>query len=588
MNSDTEDDPFPRGWDDREEDLPVVDPETRDPVPLSIGDVHPLLSELDEHELDECCRIAIGLEDHTYVAALPVRIDQQGEVMLVAIPLGVISEKRQPQSPKGLSPVKKGVRCHAQGPGKAAPKADVLFLCLGDEVFAAGRVCDWAAAAAQEEGRSAIAFGRSKTAWPLGAEIAAAAMQLGYVGGEDEAWFTASDAPLAPASVDQQQRPGALRRPKEGPDDDLRKRMDKLETHLAALAAAVTRPQAGTAPTPPNGPSGDEDDGRGVGRRGVTWTKPVGERAAPSLRDVRGSLAKPKLDEVPRRAARGPAEMLQAANMGLPGRSVKRRSTEDSEDEEERRPGWGPSAEDPVGMLMMSASRALDASHGLQSEKKKKKKKIYGLSAAPGGSDGSSDSDTNAGAGGARGLERARRLQQSMNAEPAAFNQEFRERMREHLKSDSDSHKLSLQYAMQLPVERSKMLGYFVWAIASINQDLKKGDPALAELRSMRVLASLEQFMIDQHWRSAWPLSGLDEPPWPLWEHTSLSSHQRTHTASPLLSESWVATAISRTRDEQFLRRQRGKGEGRGGKVDDQDGGGADAAKGGGRGNGRG
>jgi hypothetical protein len=86
---------------------------------------------------------------------------------------------------------------------------------------------------------------------------------------------------------------------------------------------------------------------------------------------------------------------------------------------------------------------------------------------------------------------------------------------------------------------------------------LREKDPVSAELCCLRGIAAAEQSILDSHWKSAWPLTGLGEPPWPEWERSSAAIHKRSHPASPLLSESWVSVAVGRTKDEAFLRKQR-------------------------------
>ena len=144
-----------------------------------------------------------------------------------------------------------------------------------------------------------------------------------------------------------------------------------------------------------------------------------------------------------------------------------------------------------------------------------------------------------------------------MDAEPRAFNTEMRGRMQEHLAASQDEPQLALRYAQGLPVEQSRLLGFFVWSIASLNQGLAAGRADHAELLSLRLLAALEQSMLDRHWQRAWGVTGLPEPAWPGWSRTSLQTHRKTHTSSPLLLENWVAMAIQKTKDEQFLRRNR-------------------------------
>ena len=101
-----------------------------------------------------------------------------------------LQESAAPRPP-GAPPVARAVRSQ----GATRTKCDLLFMCLGDEVFAARRVWDWQAV---EAGRSMVIFCRNKLQLPDGVEALAAAARLKYLGGDsDEDWLTASDAFLA-------------------------------------------------------------------------------------------------------------------------------------------------------------------------------------------------------------------------------------------------------------------------------------------------------------------------------------------------------------------------------------------------------
>ena len=63
--------------------------------------------------------------------------------------------------------------------------------------------------------------------------------------------------------------------------------------------------------------------------------------------------------------------------------------------------------------------------------------------------------------------------------------------------------------------------------------------------------------MLDGHWRFAWNLTGLDDPPWTVWARTSVAEHRKAHTAWPLLNEVWVGAAIGNSRGDLYLRKQR-------------------------------
>ena len=162
---------------------------------------------------------------------------------------------------------------------------------------------------------------------------------------------------------------------------------------------------------------------------------------------------------------------------------------------------------------MLAAARTLtrEADDNQRKEKKKKKKKVFGLD-----DEGSSSEEGDCPVGrGSRGVQLASRLMRSMDENAASFNQDMRLRMQEALGEAEDHSARATQYAGQPLLQNQKLMGYFVWSIAHINRDLRAGKAEAAELRTMRVLAAIEQNLLDQHWRTAWLLTGLPEPPWP-------------------------------------------------------------------------
>ena len=227
---------------------------------------------------------------------------------------------------------------------------------------------------------------------------------------------------------------------------------------------------------------------------------------------------------------------------------------------------------------MLAAAHTL--TQGASKKKKKKKKRVFGLDSQGAGSSDSSDDGEIPDGMGSKGLRLAGRLMRSMDDHASSFNEDMRERMQSSLAEATDHEIRSVQYVERLPMQNQKLLGYFAWTMAHLNKDLKAGRHTMAELRTLRVIAAIEQNLLDQHWRTAWPLTGLPEPPWPAWQRTDVQVHRKTFSASPLLSETWISAAIGKSRDEAYLRQQRsaGKGEGKGG--DD----GAQAAAGRGRG----
>ena len=76
-------------------------------------------------------------------------------------------------------------------------------------------------------------------------------------------------------------------------------------------------------------------------------------------------------------------------------------------------------------------------------------------------------------------------------------------------------------------------------------------------MRSLQLVACIETFLLDSHWTNAWPLTGISEPPWPIWARTNVHQYRKSFHTSQLLNSAWISTSISRAKDESFLRKQR-------------------------------
>ena len=538
--------------------------EAEEGLSLQIGEVNPTLADLEEGSRNGFMQVAVRLNGGELVAAVPIRPDLAGAVLLVAVPAAMLAESEQPRSPNGGVPLARAVK--AVGPRQGTSYVcDCLFLCLGEEAFASGRVSAWESHGdgVQHPG---FCFGPRRNLWPDGEALLEAANALGYDAVED-AWATASEALEAPAVQRRATQGGRGRQPRG--QDTTASRMAAIEAQLSTLSSALlaqNRAGRGQDMAPPRAPTGTggggdspEDEEASTFRRGASRGAPLqGLGRGSTAETVRGIFAPPRMGELP---SRSPAQLLadasrrrkEAAGVGL------------DVDEPMDHGGWAPSSSDPLGALMLAAAHTL--TKGSSKKKKKKKKRVFGLEGAGSGSSDSSDGSEIPDGRGSKGLRLAGRLMRSMDEHAVAFNEDMRERMQSALAEATDHEVRSVQYVERLPMQNQKLLGYFAWTMAHLNKDLKAGRHEMAELRTLRVIAAIEQNLLDQHWRTAWPLTGLPEPPWPTWQRTDVQVHRKTFSASPLLSETWISAAIGKSRDEAYLRQQRftGKGDGKGG-----------------------
>ena len=160
------------------------------------------------------------------------------------------------------------------------------------------------------------------------------------------------------------------------------------------------------------------------------------------------------------------------------------------------------------------------------------------------------------GSGSVKGTLLNARLLKSMAANPAEFTKDMRGRLLGHLQEEDDGANRMQQYVRGLPLEKQVVMGYFLMALAHLDLMMHEGKVASARLLVLRLVACLEQQMLDGHWRFAWNLTGLDDPPWTVWARSSVAEHRKAHTASPLLNEVWVEAAIGKSRADLYLRKQ--------------------------------
>ena len=197
---------------------------------------------------------------------------------------------------------------------------------------------------------------------------------------------------------------------------------------------------------------------------------------------VQGLLARPpKLSDLP---PQSPAQRMRAHGRK---EDFLAQQAEADEDAEER--PWRPTADDPIGAMMLAVARAID--RPAQDDQAKQKKQIFGLSDRhQSGSDSSEDGTTRRGVS---GTALATRLVRNMDAHPKAFNDDMRDRMVEAMGEAVDHDKRAVLYVQSLPLEKQKVLGYFAWAVAQLNVDLRAGRVARAELRTMQLIAAIQQ-----------------------------------------------------------------------------------------------
>ena len=236
---------------------------------------------------------------------------------------------------------------------------------------------------------------------------------------------------------------------------------------------------------------------------------------------------------------------------------------QESEDDDEGADGpvpkWGPSASEPMGAFLLSVAKILERQE--QPKEARSKKRIFGLPAghAEGSDESGSGSDAEVGGlKGVRGLLISERLTESMERHLARFRTDMRRRLLRHLGVSEDGPRRSFEYAMQMPIERQRVMGYFLWTLCHLDKLMYHERYEEARLATLRGIAMIDQRCLDGHWTTSLPMFGCrHEPGWASWEKTQLGTHRRTFTASPLLNEMWISASLGKAKDEAWLRKNR-------------------------------
>ena len=131
---------------------------------------------------------------------------------------------------------------------------------------------------------------------------------------------------------------------------------------------------------------------------------------------------------------------------------------------------------------------------------------------------------------------------------------------------DEDGHfvgdaQLAARYAeAAMAMGKQRILGYMVQALAGIHAHLARGETDAARCLTLRSLAAADQSCLDNHWRTAWEITGLRLPPFGAWSAADTATLRQQHAASPLLQPEWVAAYVGKAKDYEALVKRRSGG----------------------------
>ena len=214
----------------------------------------------------------------------------------------------------------------------------------------------------------------------------------------------------------------------------------------------------------------------------------------------------------------------------------------------------------PVRVMDQPGARkdTVEMMQGKVGKKNKKDKKLPGL---PSWED-SQSSDEEGGtwsssSKGGRGIEAVERLQHAMVQHPRPYQDRMEQKMVksvEMLKLDASTPG---KYIRGVPVGKSRTAGYCLHGFAEVHRLMILGEMDQARLHTLRMMAALEQFLIDENWQVASRLTGLEEPPWSEWAVQDLGTLRRQYVYSRLVEPTWVGAHINQLKEEEWLIKKR-------------------------------
>ena len=193
---------------------------------------------------------------------------------------------------------------------------------------------------------------------------------------------------------------------------------------------------------------------------------------------------------------------------------------------------------------------------------KGKKKRIPGLGIVDSDSEGEEDGLGHV--GGARHTMALEKLHGAMRKHPGDFATRM-ENLAAEVLGKEVSEETGLEYVLEaLPVGRQKTLGYLMVMMGLIHRAARRKQLEEVRFLSMASVAMAEQFSLDENWTAAWKIFGQRIPPWTGWAQEDLPQLRKDHVHSRLVDARWTGAAVGAFKDEETLRKRRGKGGAKG------------------------
>ena len=222
-------------------------------------------------------------------------------------------------------------------------------------------------------------------------------------------------------------------------------------------------------------------------------------------------------------------------------------------------------------MMKMALLKMMQQQQGKAVKKKKRLPGLPSLDADSESDDEDSHMDWSSSSRGGRGINAVERLWGAMRAHPEAYQERMESRMLKAVEASEMVPTIPLQFAKSCPVGKSRTAGFCLQGFAQVHKSLLENRPKQARLQVLRMMAALEQFLIDESWTVASRLTGMEEPPWGHWATQDLPALRKQYVYTRLAESTWIGALINELKEEEWLSKKRGnlgKGNSKGGKSD--------------------
>lgn len=218
-----------------------------------------------------------------------------------------------------------------------------------------------------------------------------------------------------------------------------------------------------------------------------------------------------------------------------------------------------PSVDDMMKLSMLKLLK------DLQGKTSKKSKKLPGLIGGIGSSSEEEGGETwSSTSRGGKAIEAVEKLRAAMKQNPGAYLERMEMRMQRAVGAEEMGPTIPEKFIQSVPVGRSRTAGYALTGFATIHKLMLEGKARQARLHTVRMMAAMEQFLLDESWGVASRLTGVEEPPWAHWASQDLPSIRKQYIYTRLMDATWIGAIINELKEEEWLLKKRGKGGGKG------------------------